>query len=280
MKTRLRIALVGMVLPVALLVAWHVAASRPGEVVFPRLASVWHVVAHPTEKPETIDAPSLAFSAKTSLLRIAIGYVLAAGLAIPLGLLMGRLRIAHEVMAPLTTMLRVVCPIAWLPAAIVVIGAASLAEHIWGPGQAWQHETLEEVQPAMVLIIAWGAFFPILLASSSGARSVRNALLETAWLTGMGRTGRFFCVTLPYALPSIVNGMRIGLGISWMVIVAAELYPGTRSGLGYTIWVSHDTVQYEYTFAAIAYIMLIGLILDGGLWSLERRVSHWQAVQR
>ncbi len=280
MTAWLRKILLGALLPILLLGAWHYAASRPGEIVFPTVAAVWDVLAHPTHKPEVIDAPSMVFSAKISLLRVLIGYAAATALAVPLGLLIGRSRLAHEVTAPVANMLRVVCPIAWLPVAIVVIGTASLAEHVWGPAVAWQHETWAEIQPAMVLIIAWGAFFPILLSSGSGARSVRQSLLETAWLMRAGRVRRFRHVVLPYALPSILNGMRIGMGISWMVIVAAELYPGTRSGLGYTIWISHDTVQYEYTFAAIVYIMGIGLILDGLLWATERWVSHWQAMQR
>lgn len=280
MKAYLRGIVLGALPPLALLAAWHLLASRPGEIVFPPLRSVWEVLAHPLRSPEVIDAPSLAFSSWVTMVRVALGYAVAVLIGVPIGLWMGRSRLVHEASSPLITMLRVVCPIAWLPVAIVLLGASSLAEYAWGPAEAWRHATWNEVQPAMVLIIASGAFFPVLLASASGARSVRNALLETAWLMGASRVQRFRLITLPHALPSVVSGMRIGLGISWMVIVAAELYPGTRSGLGYTIWISHDTVQYQYTFASIITIMLIGLIIDGGLWLAERRVSHWQAVQR
>lgn len=280
MRASLRSILLGIVPPVALLIAWHLLASRPGEIVFPPIGTVCEVLVHPFRRPAVIDAPSLAFSTWVTAVRVALGYALAVLVGVPLGLIMGRSRLVHEAASPLITMLRVVCPIAWLPVAIVLLGASSLAEYVWGPAEAWQHETWNEVQPAMVFIIASGALFPILLASASGARSVRNALLETVTLLGASRLQRFGLVTLPYALPSIISGMRIGLGISWMVIVAAELYPGTRSGLGYTIWISHDTVQYQYTFAAIILIMVIGLAIDGALWIVERRVSHWQAVQR
>lgn len=276
---RLQRAALGALPPLAAAAAWQYAASVPGTLV-PAPAEVARIALSPLTRPENLDAPSLGFSAAASLLRVGLGYAAAAALALPLGLAMGRSRLAHALAAPLTTMLRVVCPLAWLPLAILTLGTSSFAEHAYGLREAWRHDLLNEIQPAMVLIIAWGAFFPILLATAAAARSTRTALLESAALLGAGRWARLRHVVLPSALPGAVNGMRIGLGIAWMVIVAAELYPGTRSGLGYTIWVSHNTVQYEYTFAAMLYIMILGLLLNGALLALERRVGRWQAAQR
>jgi NitT/TauT family transport system permease protein len=269
-------AATGTILPLLLLGAWHYAASRPGTLV-PTVSDVCRIILQPAAKPESIDTPCLGFSALVSLTRVGLGYLLAVTLAVPLGLLIGRNAAARAAVSPLVTMLRVVCPIAWLPLAILLLGVGNLAETIWGIPAAYRHKLLFEIQPAMVFIICWGAFFPILLATASSAHAVRKSLLENAWLLGAGSWSLFRHVVLPHSLPSIVSGMRIGLGISWMVIVAAELYPGTRSGLGYTIWVSQDTVQYQYTFAAVFYIMAIGLIINGLLWFLEKRLGHWQA---
>ncbi len=276
----MRRILLGLIAPALVVMVWHALASRAGEIVFPPLGAVWDVVAHPAAEPNVIDAPSLGFSALTSVLRVLIGFALAAVLAVPLGVVMGRVRAVHELLAPGFTMLRVVCPIAWLPVAIVLIGDVSVSRVVWGEADAWKHEVLHHVQLAMIAIIALGAFFPVLLAAAGGARAVRTALLESAGLMGASAWQTFWHVTLPHALPSIVNGMRVGLGIAWMVIVAAELYPGTLSGLGYTIWVSHEAAQYEYAFAAILYIMGIGVVANGILYAVEIRVGHWQAEQR
>jgi len=270
----------GLILPALVLLAWHGLSLRESEVVIPRISAVWRVLCHPLAPPVSIPAPSLAFSAAITLLRVLAGFSSAALLGVPLGLLMGRLRTVHEAVSPLATMLRVVCPIAWLPVAIVLIGDLSLSEVLYGETDAWKHEVLDHIQVSMVAIIALGALFPVLLATERGAAAVRITLLESAALMGAGAWQRFWCVVLPHAMPAVVNGMRIGLGLAWMVIVAAELYPGTRSGLGYMIWVSHDAAQYDYAFAAILGIMAIGLVLNGILYALERRVSHWQAVQR
>jgi NitT/TauT family transport system permease protein len=87
-------------------------------------------------------------------------------------------------------------------------------------------------------------------------------------------------VVLPHALPSIVNGMRIALGVAWLVLIAAELFPGTRSGIGYMLCTACKTSDYQYTFAAMIVIGVVGLAMDAGIHRLERRVSHWLAAER
>lgn len=274
-----RLAL-GAVVPLLLVAAWSWRASWPGEVVIPSPGAVWEVALHPGAEPATIDAPPLGFSALTSLARVGLGFALAVVLAIPLGLLMGRSARIRALLSPSVTMVRVICPLAWLPLMIVLLGNASLAELLYGPAESWRHELLSSIQPAMVIVLAWGAFFPILLATAGAAQATQRRWLEGARLLGATRWQRFRWILLPAALPQILNSLRVGLGITWMVIVAAELFPGTRSGLGYTIWVAHETVQYRYAFAAVLYIMGIGLLLNGVLQALERHIGHWQAGQR
>ncbi len=270
-----------LILPGVVLLLWRLAAqaSTTG-VVFPSIPDVLHVVRAPFEKPPFLDAPSLYFSSVTSLLRVLLGFALATAYGVPIGLMMGRSRAAQEVFSPAVTAVRVICPLAWMPLAIVLFGVDSLATLLFGEAEGWRYVTLDEIQPAMIVVTGLAAFAPIVLASAHAARALRENLVEAAWLMGASPRRIFVDVVVPHCLPTVLNGMRIGLGFAWMVIVAAELLPGTRSGLGFTIWVSHDAAVYEYTFAAMIYIGLIGLALNGILLLLEKRVGHWQAVQR
>jgi NitT/TauT family transport system permease protein len=132
----------------------------------------------------------------------------------------------------------------------------------------------------MLLIIWYGAFFPIYLAAVHGVRSVRASHLETLSLLGAGRLQELRWLLLPHELPAIASGMRIALGVTWLVIIAAELFPGTRSGLGYLLCTACKTSEYEYTFAAMILIGAIGLATNGALRRFERAVGHWQAAER
>jgi ABC-type nitrate/sulfonate/bicarbonate transport system permease component len=103
--------------------------------------------------------------------------------------------------------------------------------------------------------------------------------MEAAAVLGASRPQILRKVILPSALPSILTGLRVGGGIAWRVIIAAEIFPGTRGGLGYMIAASHETASYEYAFAAIIVIAAIGLSLDGLLLLAVRR-CRWQARER
>jgi NitT/TauT family transport system permease protein len=85
---------------------------------------------------------------------------------------------------------------------------------------------------------------------------------------------------VPSALPSIMNGMRIGMGVTWLVLIAAEIFPGTRSGIGYMLCTACKTSDYQYSFAAVLVIALTGFMIDRLLDRLERGVSHWQSRER
>jgi NitT/TauT family transport system permease protein len=132
----------------------------------------------------------------------------------------------------------------------------------------------------MLFILWYGAFFPIYLSALHGARSTRTAHLETLRLLGAGRLQSLRWAILPHALPAIANGMRIALGVTWLVIIAAELFPGTRCGLGYMLCTACKTSEYEYTFAAMILIGIVGLLTNEALRRFERRVGHWQAAER
>jgi NitT/TauT family transport system permease protein len=172
-----------------------------------------------------------------------------------------------------------VSPIAWLPVTIIVFGLSSPATALYGE-QAWQADILDQLRFAIVAVIWLGAFFPIAVNTAAGAISVRGSHLEAARVLGASRRQLLRKVVLPSAAPSIMTGLRLGGGIAWRVIIAAEIFPGTRSGLGYMIVTAHAVIAYEYAFASIIVIALIGLSLDGVLRAAEASVGRWQSRQR
>jgi len=274
--TRRRI-LLGAIVPLAVLGVWHIAAAH--SVVVPGVASVAEVLAHPFREPPSLDATSLANSVMASVLRVLCGFGLAAVTAVPIGLLIGRCRTAREMLAPTLSTAMVISPIAWIPVAIIVFGLASPASLVFGD-DAWQHGTLDQLRLAIVAVIWLGAFFPIALNTASGAQSVRDAHVEAVRVLGADRRQVLTKVILPSAAPWIATGLRVGGGIAWRVIVAAEMFPGTRGGLGYMIATAHEQASYEYAFAAIVTIGAIGLAIDGALKLVSARVGRWQPKER
>ncbi|MBP7276407.1 MAG: ABC transporter permease [Kiritimatiellae bacterium] len=267
----------GSVLPLAILAIWHAASQRSALV--PSLGEVADVLAHPFREPLTLDAIPLGRSAVISLIRIAVGFGLAVLTGIPVGIWAGRSRRFHEAVTPALSASMVISPVAWLPVTILVFGLASPATWMFGD-DAWKYTLLDQLRFAIVAVIGMGAFFPIALNTASGVRGVRDAHIEAVRVFGASRTQVLFKVVLPAAAPAILTGLRVGGGIAWRVMVAAEVFPGTRGGLGYMIATAHSQAAYEYAFAAIVLIGGIGLALDGLLRAISRPVIHWQPKER
>lgn len=269
--------LLGAIVPVGILVVWHFASV--GSVVVPSIGSVLEVLAHPLRDPPALDSTSLANGATISVLRVVCGFGLAAATAIPIGLLVGRSRTATDMLSPTMGAVMVISPIAWIPVAIIVFGLSSPASALYGD-EHWRYGLLDQLRFAIVAVIWLGAFFPIALNAAGGARRVRETHIEAARVLGAGRRQVLTKIVLPSAAPSIMTGLRVGGGIAWRVIIAAEIFPGTRGGLGYMIATAHEQASYEYAFASILVIGAIGLTLDGLLRLAEIRASRWQPKER
>jgi len=191
-----------------------------------------------------------------SLYRVASGYVIAALLAIPLGLLMGWSPKLLKMVRPLFELIRPIPPLAWIPIAILWFGIG--------------------VKSA-AFIIFLGAFFPILLNTISGVLSINPILIEAARTLHATEKDIFLKVLLPGAIPSVFVGMRIGIGIGWMTLVAAE-FTGVKEGygLGYMIMTARDIQRPDEILAGMLVIGVIGLLIDISLRTTESKIIKWQ----
>lgn len=191
-----------------------------------------------------------------SLHRVSLGYLFAAVTAIPMGLAMGWSRRFRNMIGPLLELFRPIPPLAWIPIAILWFGIGT---------------------KSAVFIIFLGAFFPILLNTASGVLAVDPILVE-AVLTLNGRNRDVILkVLIPGAVPSIMTGLRIGVGLGWMTLVAAE-FSGVKQGygLGYMIMTARDILRPDEILAGMFVIGLIGLTIDGGLRLLEKNLVKWR----
>lgn len=191
-----------------------------------------------------------------SLLRVVWGFFLALFIAIPLGLLMGWSRTVRAMLEPLVELIRPIPPLAWIPLSILWFGIGI---------------------KSAAFIIFLGAFFPILLSTINGVRGIEPVLIEAARMLNAGRLFLFLNVLVPGALPTILTGMRIGIGVGWMSLVAAE-FTGVRQGygLGYMIMTARDIQRSDEIIAGMLVIGAIGLGIDICLQTAERHLVKWR----
>ncbi len=195
-----------------------------------------------------------------SVFRVAWGFVLAAGVGIPLGVILGWSRNASWFANPIIQMLRPISPIAWIPFAVVLFGGVRLT--VWG------RTICDAADASSIFLIFLASVFPIVTATTSAVRSIESKYLRSAQNFGVRGINLFRRVILPAALPQILTGLRLALGIAWVVIVAAEML-GVTSGLGFQVNDSRNNLRMDYVSAAMVVIGLVGLALDIAMSRLE-----------
>ncbi len=191
-----------------------------------------------------------------SLERIFYGFLLSLGAAVPLGLLMGRSRTGKALGMPIMEMFRPIPPLAWIPIFIVVLGAFR------GP----------------VAIVFLGIFFPILLSVMLGVRSVDQNLIDAARTLGVNKLQLFMKVVLPFTVPYLMTGIKVGLGIGWMCIVAAEMVGNYGGGVGFFIFDMANRFQYDFMYAGMIVIGVLGVLTTGVASLFERRLYRWMGT--
>jgi len=239
---RIKQALPSLAVMVCLLGAWWAAVRLTDSVIFP---TPGQVVAGTLE---LIEDGTLWMHIGSSLFRVGVGFLLAACVAIPLGLWMGWVRGAYDTLNPIFQILRPISPIAWIPIAILWFGVGNASP---------------------IYLIFVSSVFPMVVQTTAGVHTIEKRYLWAAENFGVSRATLFGQVVIPAVLPQIIVGMRIGLGVAWLVVVAAEMI-ALRSGLGYLIIDSRNAGnRYDLVIAGMIIIGLIGLALDGVMRLLE-----------
>jgi NitT/TauT family transport system permease protein len=247
-----------IVVPVVLLVIWQVAAQWLNQPwIFPPVTRVIDQLVHPLR--EHYASGSLLSNTFISLLRVLLGFLLAAVAGIGLGIAMGSIRIIRSGLEPIAEVLRPLCPIAWLPFAIAVFKRGTLPQ-LFGFG--YTRTVFDQVQLGMVFVIFVGGFFPILTNTLDGVTGIRRNYLLLAQTLGAKRRQVFWHVYLPASMPMILTGLRQGLGLCWFVIIAAEMLPGAESGIGYLLIYASDNAAMDIVIAAMLIVGSIGALLS------------------
>jgi NitT/TauT family transport system permease protein len=240
--TRLKQTLPALVVIVSLIAAWWIAIAITHSVIFP---TPWKVV---TGTFELLKDGTLWEHIGASLMRVGIGFVLAVCVAVPLGLWMGWVPRTYNTLNPIFQILRPISPIAWIPIAILWFGVGNAS-------------------PIYLIFIS--SVFPMVVQTTVGVHTIEKRYLRAAENFGVSRYTLFSHVVIPAVLPQVVVGMRIGLGVAWLVVVAAEMI-ALRSGLGYMIMDARNAGnRYDLVVAGMIIIGLIGLSLDGLMRMLE-----------
>lgn len=239
-----RIPLLTLLTPAALVLVWGVVSWRglfPPS-IFPHpwdvARGVWFELASGRLVSDTI----------ASLFRVSAGFLLATVLGIPCGLLLGHSARARQALLPVVNFFRSLSPLAWIPFAILWLGI----------GDA----------PAIFLIFM-AAFFPIVLSTTAAVAGIPSVFFRVARDLGIAGPRLLTAVTLPAIAPQVITTLRVVAGLSWLVVVAAEMIAG-RDGLGFAVWDARNGLRIDLLAAEMVIIGLIGVALDRVLVQLTR----------
>ena len=244
-RSRQRIASVVLPLITAavLLVAWHVYVKASGSDIIPTPQDTLNGMKELAEKG------LLTKYIMASLFRVSWGFFLAVIIGVPLGLVLGWFRPAYWAINPFIQFMRPISPIAWIPLAILWFG-------------------VKDTAPIFLIFLA--SVYPITVSSMAAVQNMQQVYLRAAQNFGLRGISLFRRVIFPAALPQIITGLRIALGIAWLVVVAAEMI-AVNSGLGYLIIDARNAgKRFDLVFAGMVFIGIIGLILDVLIRQLEK----------
>lgn len=187
-----------------------------------------------------------------SLERVGIGFGMAALVGIPLGFMIGRFTFLSRMAAPVISLLRPVSPLAWLPIGLLVFKAAS---------------------PAAIWVIFVSSIWPMIINTAAGVSKVPQDYMNVARVLNLSEWKIFSKILFPYALPYVMTGIRLSMGLAWLVIVAAEMLTG-GVGLGFWVWDEWNNLNVEHIIIAIFVVGIIGLLLEQMLLILARRFNY------
>jgi NitT/TauT family transport system permease protein len=251
-KERMRAMLIGVISLVAFLIAWHLL-TKYRVVFFVRFTNVPSPLAVYASFTKAIHDPKFLLHVLLSCRRIIFGFSLAALVAVPLGLVMGRFKLIHEVVFPVSEVLRPIPAIAWVPMAIM----------LWPTNEQ-----------SIVFITFLGSFFPILVNTLHGMSLVDPVLVRAARCLGAKEASIFREVYFPASLPHIFTGLTVGMGVAWVSLIAAEMISG-QYGIGYFTWEAYSLVQYADIALGMIAIGVLGLLSSLLIRSAGKLAMPW-----
>jgi nitrate/nitrite transport system permease protein len=222
---------------------------------FPTLAKMGETFYQQLSHPFYDNGPNdkgIGIQLAYSLGRVGLGFLLAMLVAIPFGFLIGMSPLAYEAFNPFIQILKPISPLAWMPIALYTIKDSSISG---------------------IFVIFICSVWPMLLNTAFGVANVRKELLNVTKTLEVSPMRKAFLVILPAAAPTILTGMRISMGIAWLVIVAAEMLVG-GTGIGYFLWNEWNNLSLSSVIFAIIMIGLVGMLLDIAFAKLQKAVSY------
>ncbi|MGD9863013.1 MAG: nitrate ABC transporter permease [Pseudodonghicola sp.] len=215
------------------------------------LAKAWEQLSNPFYDAGPNDK-GIGIQIGYSIYRVLSGYLMAALVAIPLGFLIGMSPVAYRALNPFIQVLRPISPLAWMPLALFII---------------------QDSEASAIFVIFICSIWPMLINTAFGVAGVRQDWVNVARTHELGALRTAFTVILPAAAPTIITGMRISIGIAWLVIVAAEMLVG-GTGIGYYVWNEWNNLDLTSVIFSILMIGVVGMLLDSAFAYLQRAVAY------
>jgi nitrate/nitrite transport system permease protein len=222
---------------------------------FPTLAQMGETIGHHLSQPFYDNGPNdkgIGLQLAHSLGRVGLGYALAALVAIPLGFVIGMSPLVYRALDPFIQVLKPISPLAWMPLALY---------------------TIKDSHASGIFVIFICSIWPMLINTAFGVAGVRREWLNVARTLEVSAWRKAFLVILPAAAPTILTGMRISMGIAWLVIVAAEMLVG-GTGIGYFVWNEWNNLSLPNVIFAILTIGLVGMVLDQLFARAQKAVTY------
>jgi nitrate/nitrite transport system permease protein len=221
---------------------WELVCASPGATLPPPsrvVSDTWELIIDPFFQGSGTNQ-GLFWQILASLQRVAIGFSLAAVVGVALGILIGVSPLVYAALDPLFQVLRTIPPLAWLPIALAAI---------------------QQSEPAALFVIFITAIWPIIINTAVGVQRIPQDYNNVARVLQLSRQKYFLKILLPAALPYIFTGLKIGIGLSWLAIVAAEMLIG-GVGIGFFIWDAYNSAKVSEIILALLYVGLVGFMLD------------------
>lgn len=236
-----------------LIVVWALISYQSPNLPGP--VSTWHAATELFSDPfyvNDINDQGIGWNILASLERVALGFGLAALVGIPLGFIIGRFQFMSRMAAPVIGILRPVSPLAWLPIGLLVFKAAN---------------------PAAIWVIFISAIWPMIINTAVGVSKVPQDYMNVAKVLNLSEWKIVTKILFPFVLPYMMTGVRLSIGVAWLVIVAAEMLTG-GVGIGFWVWDEWNNLNVEHIIIAIFVVGIVGLLLEVALTSLAKRFSY------